>query len=148
MLGVPTHTVDWLVAIGPWEDEAAIKRRMGWMYWFLRLLKHDARHVILFCPAGEWTLIMQKMPWGLYTDILKIHPLTLVTALSSHRVYKHTVDYKKMSYKPNFGLLFSCVEAVKQVVGINAAFILTPYQLEKRLIKDGCKRLGDNTPMQ
>ena len=136
MITFKHQKVDWLIAVGPWQNEAAVKKRLGWRYWPLRMLNPQARHVVLFAPANTMTIAIQKMPWGMYVDIFPIYVLDFAASFEHYRLYKKTIDYRTMDYRASFGGLFSCVEMAKQVLGIKNKMIFTPKQLERELIKN------------
>jgi hypothetical protein len=112
--------------------------------WWLRLLKPGFRHCfVALAGAGGWVVVdplshrtcVAHIPISAELDLAgwyAAHGLTVVAAKvfsSSRRV---------SPIRP-----YSCVESVKRILGIQAGWVLTPWQLYRYLNKIGIFRLTE-----
>jgi hypothetical protein len=114
--------------------------------WWLRLLKPGFRHcfVALDTPAG-WVVID---PLSHRTHITVIRHWRGPDLAQWYRMHGLTVVHAEIiipiarcaPWRP-----FSCVEAVKRVLGINDGRILTPWQLFG-FLSDQCKNIPCSAP--
>ena len=90
-------------------------------HWVSRFLHPDIRHCFL-CVAsrGQWIIIDYTLD-GLMVDIVQALP---------KGVYYQEVSIDKLNLLPVFP---TCVGMVKHILGIKNPFILTPWQLLKRI---------------
>ncbi len=132
----------------------------GWRYalvvftdatelWWLRLLRRGFRHcfVALSMPSG-WVVVdplshrtsVAYFPGSQEFDLAgwyRQHGMAVV-AVENHSPYRRCAP----------PLPYSCVESVKRILGIRAAFVLTPWQLYCHLNKkrtfaiDGVGKIG------
>jgi hypothetical protein len=100
----------------------------------LRFLKPGFRHCFLLLNDGQcW---VSYDPMAHHTEIL-VHHMPSFFDLPGwlegrgHRVIEAQIS--KVVKKPAPPSLFSCVEAVKRVLGIHRAFVVTPWQLYRHL---------------
>jgi len=103
---------------------------------WLRLLKPGFRHVfVALADAGRWLTLDPLSP---HTE-LAIQPVDAAFDLAGWfrdrglTVVETTLDRSRS--RPAPVALFTCVEAVKRVLGLHAPFILTPYQLYRHLAR-------------
>lgn len=105
--------------------------------WWLRLLRRGFRHcfVALYMPAG-WVVvdplshrtIVTQLPVSKEFDLAgwyRQQGMTVVT-VRNHSPYRRAAPVRP----------YSCVESVKRILGIQAAFVLTPWQLYRHLNKN------------
>ena len=105
--------------------------------WWLRLLKPGFRHCLVALPApGGWIL---------YDPLSHASNLGLVRGLSGGELFAWLLA---RGYLPVVAPLaaprrsslppapFTCVEAVKRILGLRAPRVLTPWQLFRRLTGD------------
>jgi hypothetical protein len=123
-----THTLRqqrvWVVFTD--ETEIAWLRllRRGFRHCFV--LIHDGRHWITLDPLSHRTeVVVQEMPPA----------FDLPGWLKSQGHVVLRVRAQEPARKPAPLMLFSCVEAVKRVLGVRARLVLTPWQLYKFLQK-------------
>jgi hypothetical protein len=109
------------------------KADMPW----LRFLKPGFRHCYAVMNDGhKWISID---PLSNYTDITIHHDVPADFDLPGwlidrgHRVVP-TNPQRPLKQAP--WMVFTCVEAVKRMIGVHARFILTPWQLYKFLIQE------------
>jgi len=104
---------------------------------WLRLLKRGFRH----CFACVYT----HGQWVFYDPLAHMTSLSVCTGMDSvdlefwfrqqgYRVVRTTLQPVRQKKCPP--ALFTCVEAVKRLLGIQDLFVLTPWQLFKRLKTD------------
>ncbi|MFP4313336.1 MAG: hypothetical protein ACLFR0_03320 [Alphaproteobacteria bacterium] len=102
----------------------------------LKILKPGFRHCFVLLNDGQCWLSVDPMAHN--TEIV-VHHLSADFDLPrwlekrGHVVVPAYIDAKKTRPAP-FGV-FSCVEAVKRVLGVHALFIFTPWQLYCHLTK-------------
>ena len=101
---------------------------------WLRLLKPGYRHCfVLFQDGGRWISVDPLLN---HMEV-QAHEVTAGFDLAAwlrgrgHRVVETEIFRDRM--KPAPFMLFTCVEAVKRVLGLHAAFVLTPWQLFRHL---------------
>lgn len=116
----------WLKAVVAFEGRGGL--------WWLRLLKPGFRHCFIALSTPEaWVVIdpqsdrtdVTVVPAGPDYDLAAFYRgigLVVVTCAPPGRVRRAA------PWRP-----YSCVEAVKRILGIHAGFILTPWQLYRRL---------------
>jgi len=124
-----THQKAWVIFSGQTE--------ISWLRW----LKPGFRHCYILLNDGErWT---------------SFDPLSHVIEISTHHHVPATFDLpewlsargnkvvpahiKRDVTKPAPFMLFTCVEAVKRVLGIHSRRILTPWQLYQFLMMKGSR---------
>jgi len=132
MSGLVSSTTDqkaWVVFSGQTE--------LAWLRW----LKPGFRHCYLLLNDGQrW---MSFDPLSHVTEIATHHHVSadfdLPHWLSArgNRVVPARID--RAVTKPAPFMLFTCVEAVKRVLGIHHRTILTPWQLYQFLIRKGVR---------
>ena len=110
---------------------------------WLKILKPGFRHCAVLLNDGKnWITID---PLSNYTDVM-VHQVPLDFDLPSwmrsrgHKVIKAPLS--RIS-KPAPISVYSCVEAVKRVLGIHKRFIFTPWQLYRHLQKHFQTYKGD-----
>lgn len=100
----------------------------------LRFLKPGFRHCFVLLNDGNCWISID--PMSHYTEIL-VHQVKPDFDLPGwlekrgHRIVSTAINHQKTVPAP-FGI-FSCVEAVKRILGIHALFIITPWQLYRYL---------------
>lgn len=111
--------------------------------WWLRLLRPGYRHCFaLIRMRGQWLIFD---PLASHTDIVLTE---LEEAFDLPRWYAdHGFGVWQVSAPPAIARpmpwrLFTCVEAVKRLLGIRGSLILTPWQLLRALRRDyGARRI-------
>lgn len=102
----------------------------------LRILKPGFRHCFVLLNDGNCWVSVD--PMSHYTEVL-VHQLSSDFDLPrwlerrGHLVVQAPVNHGAKKPAP-FGI-FSCVEAVKRVLGIHALSVITPWQLYRYLTK-------------
>ncbi len=103
---------------------------------WLRILKAGFRHCFALLQQGEdWVLYN---PMSHRTDVILYHQLKAEHLIRSFRMRGYRVlDSRQVDTpkEPAPWRFFSCVEAVKRVLGIQAPDVLTPWQFYRHLIK-------------
>jgi len=107
------------------------KTDIGW----LKILKKGFRHCfVIFHDGGCW---MSIDPLSSYTDI-QIYPkinghfdLPVWFQRRGYHVVRGTINSSHTKAAP--WMFFTCVEAVKRILGIHKRWIITPWQLYKFL---------------
>ena len=100
---------------------------------WLKFLKPGFRHCFVLLNDGEHWVSLD--PLSNYTDVMvhNVPPqfnLPLWLKDRGHKVLPAAMERHK---RPAPCMVFTCVEAVKRVVGIHKRFILTPWQLYRHL---------------
>lgn len=103
---------------------------------WLRLLKPGFRHCyVLLNDGGNWITLD---PLSNYLDV-SVHrnvpsgfDLPKWLGTRGHKVVRAPVSRLR---KEAPWMLFTCVEAVKRVLGLHERFIVTPWQLYRHLVK-------------
>ncbi len=106
------------------------------IFW-LKILKPDFRHCFVLLNDGQrWTSIDPLSP---YMDIQIYHHVEAAFNLpqwlenQGEKVVSAIIDKSHQSPAP--WMLFTCVEAVKRILGVHNCFVVTPWQLYKFLKK-------------
>jgi hypothetical protein len=106
--------------------------------WWLRLLRPGFRHCFVALQGGYgWVVVdplshrtcVARIPAGPEFDLAgwsRAHGMMVVETRVA------TTDKKVAPVRP-----YSCVESVKRILGIQAGFVLTPWQLFRYLNKTG-----------
>jgi hypothetical protein len=124
--GISTYTADskaWIVFSGQAD--------LSW----LRMLRPGFRHCFVILNDGQHWVTLD--PLSNYTDVMVHHlpvefNLPLWLSDRGHKIVPTTLSRVQ---KPAPWMLFTCVEAVKRVIGLHNRFILTPWQLYRHLQK-------------
>jgi hypothetical protein len=119
----PTEELAWVVFSGQAD--------MAW----LRILKPGFRHCYVLLNDGHHWLSID--PLSSHTDV-RVHHLPAAFDLPlwlQDRGYKIVGTRIERRRKEAPWGLFTCVEAVKRVLGLHKRFIITPWQLYRHLVK-------------
>jgi hypothetical protein len=105
--------------------------------WWLKFLKQDYRHCfVIMRQDGYWISID---PLSSFTDIQFYSHLNSTFDLPAwlrKRSYKVLSAEQKSDFqKPAPFMIFTCVEAIKRILGVHKRFIFTPHQLYRYLKK-------------
>tara|TARA_B100001179_G_C18564594_1_gene392178 strand:+ start:564 stop:986 length:423 start_codon:yes stop_codon:yes gene_type:complete len=112
----------WVVFSGHSELKILHFLKKGFRHCFVVL--NDGKNWITFDPLSHHTeIVVQKLPFSF--DLIG-----WLTA-KDYKILPANPNYKRT--KPAPLMLFTCVEAVKRVLGIHDRYIITPYQLYKFL---------------
>lgn len=101
---------------------------------WLKILKPGFRHCFVLLNDGKRWVSLD--PLSNYTDIIVHHhvppefDLPLWLKGRGHEVVETNINRAR---KPAPFMLFTCVEAVKRVIGLHKRFIITPWQLYRYL---------------
>ena len=118
------------------EQNKTIKGQKAWivfsgqadLFW-LKCLKPGFRHCSVLLNDGVHWITLD--PLSNYTDVV-VHNVPLEFDLPlwlgdrGHILVEAHIDHPS---KPAPWMLFSCVEAVKRVLGVHSRFLVTPWQL-------------------
>lgn len=139
MIGVPARSRN------RWETEPGRGRWRralvvfcgGSGVWWLRFLKRGYRHCFLVLDDGEHRLVLD--PLSHVTEVA-LHPAASTPDPAAfYREQGHAVVETFLRAPPLRALPwrpFTCVEAVKRVLGIHAGGVLTPWQLFRFLSRN------------
>lgn len=104
--------------------------------WWLRLLRRGFRHCFVALDDGRhWTVIDPLAP---FTDVAVLDREAVPDLPGWFRGLGLTVvpaPVRRGSTRPAPWAPFTCVEAVKRVLGLRAPYVLTPWQLHQRLTR-------------
>lgn len=102
---------------------------------WLKIFKPGFRHCYVLLNDGHHWLSFD--PLSNYTDVSVHHlpPAFNLPLWMKDRGHKVVPARVERSLKPAPWMVFTCVEAVKRVLGIHARFIFTPWQLYRHLTK-------------
>ena len=110
----------WVVFSGNSELKILRFLKKGFQHCFV--VFNDGDHWITFDPLSHYTeIVVQKLPLSF--------DLTEWLTSQGHKILPATPNHRKL--KPAPLMPFTCVEAVKRILGIHSRFIITPYQLYK-----------------
>jgi hypothetical protein len=100
--------------------------------WWQKFLKKGYKHVFAVRYDGFFWIKMDLTIGYLDIEVLPIHDrATISTVLKGQNVnYQYVEAWRKPRYRSIFAP-WSCVEAMKAMLGIRAWWVLTPYQLYK-----------------
>jgi len=107
----------------------------GTRYWFTRFLKKGFKHVTAIKFNGLfWIKMDLSLGWTDF-DVLPYDRYDTIHNVTEHMDFTH-IQYVEAYMKPRYRVrsLFApwtCVEAMKSLIGIRACFVTTPYQLFK-----------------
>ena len=102
---------------------------------WLKLLKPGFRHCSVLLNDGTQWITLD--PMSHYTDIM-VHNVPVNFNLPlwlEDRGYTVVETQLSRKRKPAPWMVFTCVEAVKRVLGLHSRFIVTPWQLHRHLTK-------------
>ena len=104
---------------------------------WLRLLRPGFRHCYVVLRSGERWLsldpLLSRLEVQLHGDLPPDFDLPSWLAGRGHTVIRAVIDRTKT--RPAPWRPFTCVEAVKRVLGLHDRFVLTPWQLYRFLAK-------------
>lgn len=106
--------------------------------WWLRLLRPGFRHCFVALHDGRhWVVVDPLAP---FTDVAVLDLPPAYDLPGWFRGLGLTVVRARLRrglVRPAPWGPFTCVEAVKRVLGLHAPFVLTPWQLYRRLTRPG-----------
>ncbi len=102
---------------------------------WLRILRPGFRHCfVILCDEDHWILLD---PMSSHLEI-SLHSVSeefdLLGGLAGQGYLIVPAYIDRTRCKPAPAMIFSCVEAVKRVIGMHDRFVITPWQLYRRLI--------------
>lgn len=104
--------------------------------WWLRLLRPGFRHCLVVLDDGRhWVVIDPTAP---RTDVAVLERAGTPDLPNRFRAFGATVVPAVVrcgAIRPAPWAPFTCVEAVKRVLGLRAPFVLTPWQLHRHLTR-------------
>lgn len=103
---------------------------IAWLRWLKRGFRHCA---VVVRIGGEWVMI-DSLSHSICVGKFGAEPMSRLAwcyRKAGHIVIETAVGECKARVAPP--LPFTCVEAVKRVLGIQSWFVLTPYQLYRHL---------------
>ncbi|MFI3241509.1 MAG: hypothetical protein R3Y43_02965 [Alphaproteobacteria bacterium] len=103
--------------------------------WYLRLLKENFRHCYVVLFSDKSHICTEINPMSNKILINNFHKLGLKSYLKNKSFIVVDCTYIPLKALP-IGV-FSCVEVLKRIVGINKRFLITPHQLYTYLQKIG-----------
>ena len=102
--------------------------------WWLRFLKKGFRHCYLLFPLAEGRVWLEVNPFSNRT-LFRLHrygrAFNLAASLRGKTVVRGKIAPAPLKCAP-LGF-FTCVEFVKRTLGIHSFFIITPWQLFKKI---------------
>jgi hypothetical protein len=113
---------------------------------WLRFLKRGFRHCAVLVEVEQGWVICDTMSNKTYIKQIFNRPsLEIVERLGA--AYLHAIEVRVQTPPARMApiLPFTCVEAVKRILGIHAWSIVTPWQLYRHLVQDQ-KFVFDNSP--
>jgi len=113
---------------------------------FLRCLKPGFRHCLIAVKKGEHWILCDSLAHQLHLDVVSgLDSIDLEFWLRSqgYQVVRH--DVCPALPRTRFFRPFTCVEAAKRILGIEALWIVTPWQLYRHLQKKEILKIGKNT---
>lgn len=116
----------WVIFSGQADRPWLKLLRPGFRHCFVVL--HDGRHWLSFDP------MLNHIDLRVHAHVPASFDLPGWLRARGHRVVEAPVDHSLK--KPMPLSLFTCVEAVKRVLGLHRFYILTPWQLYRHLLKD------------
>lgn len=105
--------------------------------WWLRFLKRGFRHCFVVLGDGERWMTID--PLSHVTDIALLPSARIPDLAAFYRGRGLIVLETTLRHPPRRSApwrLFTCVEAVKRILGIHAGGVLTPWQLFRFLARD------------
>jgi len=100
-------------------------------FWWQRFLKKGYKHVYAVHYDGFFWIKTDLTIGYLDIEVLPVHDrATIKTVLKGKSKHQYVKAWRKTRYRSIFAP-WSCVEAMKALLGIRAWWILTPYQLFK-----------------
>lgn len=110
------------------------------IFFFTSGPKREYGHVDLVMSYGdEQTAIVMAAPWGINIDLLPLSLDSYLNKAEKTEDSKACVEIKSIRALDNFlprGAI-TCVSVIKALLRIRGFFVITPYQLYKRLKKLG-----------
>jgi len=106
-------------------------------FWWLKGLRPGFRHCFMVLDMGGQWVVYDPLSHQTKITLLPANRTIDLKAWYEERgciAIACTTRAAPLKMAPFF--LFTCVEAVKRVLGLHERAILTPWQLYKRLIKD------------
>ncbi len=101
---------------------------------YLRLLRRGYRHCLAVVQTADgWVLLNPLSNFTEVATLPKLRPDALLAAFAADRVEAVPAQRLAPVYRPHPWMPYSCVEAVKRVLGLRDRGVLTPWQLRKRL---------------
>lgn len=103
---------------------------------FLKRLRKGFQHVfaVKLSPGGKFWIIINPLSAYTYTDILSVREYPGIDTLlydPESTVVKYTVEiFERNRHRLS---IITCVEIIKSLLGIQAAWVLTPWQLYQYL---------------
>lgn len=122
--GSPPPLAAWVVFCG------------GAELWWLRLLKPGFRHCFVVLDDGRHWIVLD--PLAPFTDVAVLTRGGVPDLPGWYRALGLTVvaaAVRRGLTRPAPWAPFTCVEAVKRVLGLHAPLVLTPWQLHCRLMR-------------
>lgn len=101
--------------------------------WWLRWLRRDYRHVFVVLPTSTGAIVVDPLAHVLGVEHVDGLSLSAARAFyGAHGCSCVEVALRAPRPRPAFGPL-TCVEVVKRVIGLQAPWVMTPWQLWRRL---------------
>lgn len=100
--------------------------------WWQKFLKKGYKHVFAIRFDGFFWIKTDLTIGFMDSEVLPVYDrATIKTVLKGHNAtYQYVETWRKTRYRSLFAP-WSCVEAMKALLGIRAWWVLTPYQLYK-----------------
>lgn len=96
--------------------------------WWSPFLKKGVRHCYVVIPSAD-----RLIHYGKLTDEVELFTKEAKKGIIGDKYY--LLKFKPRKCKRHLFMLNTCVGHIKQILGINNPFILTPYQLLKYMRK-------------
>ena len=117
---------------------------------WLKFLKDGFRHCFVLINDGQrWVSVDPLSP---YTEIMVYHHVSPSFDLPSwlenrgYKVVKASIEREHKKQAPV--MIFTCVEAIKRLLGLHNRFVFTPWQLYRALSNENSKHNNQNNQKQ
>lgn len=103
-------------------------------FWWQRCLKPGFRHCGVMVEAGGHWIVLEPLAARLEVRVLApAQPAALIRMLRRRNLLAIEAEVMDQAVPVALPGLFTCVAAVKRVLGIRAFWVQTPWQLYKKL---------------
>ncbi len=103
---------------------------------WVRLLRPGFRHVFVALRDGPWWVTVDPLCQRMEVQVQPVAPdMDLAAWFRAHGLTVVEAAIDRTGTRPAPVGPFTCVEAVKRVLGLRAPLVLTPWQLYRRLLR-------------
>lgn len=110
---------------------------------YLRMLRRGYRHCFAVVQTADgWVLVNPLSNFTEVATLPKLRPDALLAAFAADGIEAVPAQRARPIRRAHPWMPYSCVEAVKRVLGLRAPGVLTPWQLRKRLARYAIRHPG------